>query len=585
MRAAKVMDFGAQMASAARLAATFPQVGQDLRNRYRVVLLDEYQDTGHAQRVALSALFGGGVDDGLALTAVGDPIQSIYGWRGASATNLPRFMHRLPAIRRHPRAGAGAADQLAQPAAGTARRQRHFGGGAAALGCGARAALAPGRPARHRPLRVASRCAGRTRVDRRPPARALPASPGRGRQPADRRGAGAPQRRRRTHRRCACAPAESRSRSSAWPGCCRSPRSPTWWPCCGWSPTRRPARRRCGCWPVRDGGSVAGISPRCGGARWRLAGEQRRARRPRPSRSRWRPVPTPTPRVWPTRSATPARPSSYSAAGYRRISALAGEMQRAARPPRSFPARPGRRGAPRAGRRLRSPGRSTAALPRAGPAPSISTRSPTWSPATPNAQPPASRTCLRRRRCWACWPTWTRPRWSRTVCRRPSWRSPGTGSRCSPCMPPKVWSGRWWRWRTCRAEYFRRPRRGAAGLPMPPSCRRCCAATAPRRARLGVPVLDTSDVTNRKQLSDKISEHRRQLDQRRIDEERRLLYVGITRAEDTLLVSGHHWGRHRDQTAWPVGFPVRTQGRHRPFGRGRRSLRGGGTVGAGARRR
>jgi DNA helicase-2/ATP-dependent DNA helicase PcrA len=55
------------------------------------VLLDEYQDTGHAQRVALSALFGGGVDDELALTAVGDPIQSIYGWRGASATNLPRF--------------------------------------------------------------------------------------------------------------------------------------------------------------------------------------------------------------------------------------------------------------------------------------------------------------------------------------------------------------------------------------------------------------------------------------------------------------------------------------------------------------
>ena len=96
MRAAKVMDFGVQMSSAARLAAAFPQVGQDLRNRYRVVLLDEYQDTGHAQRVALSALFGGGVDDGLALTAVGDPIQSIYGWRGASATNLPRFTTDFP---------------------------------------------------------------------------------------------------------------------------------------------------------------------------------------------------------------------------------------------------------------------------------------------------------------------------------------------------------------------------------------------------------------------------------------------------------------------------------------------------------
>ena len=96
MRAERVMDFGMQMASAARLASTFPQVGAQLRQRYRVVLLDEYQDTGHAQRVALSSLFGGGADDELALTAVGDPIQSIYGWRGASATNLPRFTTDFP---------------------------------------------------------------------------------------------------------------------------------------------------------------------------------------------------------------------------------------------------------------------------------------------------------------------------------------------------------------------------------------------------------------------------------------------------------------------------------------------------------
>lgn len=96
MRELKVMDFGMQMAAAARLAEAFPQVGEQLRNRYRVVLLDEYQDTGHAQRVLLSALFGGGADDELALTAVGDPIQSIYGWRGASATNLPAFTTDFP---------------------------------------------------------------------------------------------------------------------------------------------------------------------------------------------------------------------------------------------------------------------------------------------------------------------------------------------------------------------------------------------------------------------------------------------------------------------------------------------------------
>ena len=96
MRAEKVMDFGGQMASAARLVSAVPQVGEQLRSRYRVVLLDEYQDTGYAQRVLLSSLFGGGVDEELALTAVGDPIQSIYGWRGASATNLPRFTTDFP---------------------------------------------------------------------------------------------------------------------------------------------------------------------------------------------------------------------------------------------------------------------------------------------------------------------------------------------------------------------------------------------------------------------------------------------------------------------------------------------------------
>ena len=96
MREERVVDFGTQMSAAARLASQFPQVGEQLRQRYRLVLLDEYQDTGHAQRVALTSLFGNGVDDGLALTAVGDPIQSIYGWRGASATNLPRFTTDFP---------------------------------------------------------------------------------------------------------------------------------------------------------------------------------------------------------------------------------------------------------------------------------------------------------------------------------------------------------------------------------------------------------------------------------------------------------------------------------------------------------
>ncbi|UGT64045.1 ATP-dependent helicase [Nocardia asteroides] len=103
LRKRGALDFGSQMSLAARLAAEHPEVGAAERDRFRLVLLDEYQDTGHAQRILLAALFGG---DGpqreadrlpLAVTAVGDPMQSIYGWRGASAANLPRFTTDFPA--------------------------------------------------------------------------------------------------------------------------------------------------------------------------------------------------------------------------------------------------------------------------------------------------------------------------------------------------------------------------------------------------------------------------------------------------------------------------------------------------------
>ncbi|MDQ2627638.1 MAG: PD-(D/E)XK nuclease family protein, partial [Actinomycetota bacterium] len=70
----------------------------------------------------------------------------------------------------------------------------------------------------------------------------------------------------------------------------------------------------------------------------------------------------------------------------------------------------------------------------------------------------------------------------------------------------------------------------------------------------GVPVLDTAAVTDRKQLSDTITGHLRRLDQRRVDEERRLLYVAVTRAEDTLLVSGHHWGAGETKPRGPSEF-------------------------------
>ncbi len=90
--AREVMDYGDQMALAARIAARHPEVGAAERARYHVVLLDEYQDTSHAQLVLLRALFGGGHP----VTAVGDPCQSIYGWRGATAGNLRRFATDFP---------------------------------------------------------------------------------------------------------------------------------------------------------------------------------------------------------------------------------------------------------------------------------------------------------------------------------------------------------------------------------------------------------------------------------------------------------------------------------------------------------
>lgn len=92
LRERGAMDFAEQMSLAARLARDVPLVGQQERERFRAVLLDEFQDTSEAQLVLLEALFA---VPGLPVTAVGDPNQSIYGWRGASATTLQRFRERF----------------------------------------------------------------------------------------------------------------------------------------------------------------------------------------------------------------------------------------------------------------------------------------------------------------------------------------------------------------------------------------------------------------------------------------------------------------------------------------------------------
>lgn len=96
-----LMDFSDQIALGARLAQEQPEVGAIERGRFKVVMLDEYQDTSVAQATMLSRLFSGPTETtgrGHPVTAVGDPNQAIYGWRGASVSNILNFSDTFPAV-------------------------------------------------------------------------------------------------------------------------------------------------------------------------------------------------------------------------------------------------------------------------------------------------------------------------------------------------------------------------------------------------------------------------------------------------------------------------------------------------------
>lgn len=121
-----VIDFSDQVAGALEAVRAHPAVAADLRERYRVVLLDEYQDTSVVQTDLLAALFAQ-----TPVMAVGDPHQSIYGWRGASAGNLGGFASAFGAggetrtfslmtSWRNSRRVLDAANALLQPLAATA---------------------------------------------------------------------------------------------------------------------------------------------------------------------------------------------------------------------------------------------------------------------------------------------------------------------------------------------------------------------------------------------------------------------------------------------------------------------------------
>lgn len=106
-----VMDFGDLLRHAARIASEVTAAGEQERARFPVVLLDEFQDTSHAQMRIFAGLFGprGPEDDaaglGHCVTAVGDPHQSIYGFRGASAGQLFAFPHAFPRLETGPDGG------------------------------------------------------------------------------------------------------------------------------------------------------------------------------------------------------------------------------------------------------------------------------------------------------------------------------------------------------------------------------------------------------------------------------------------------------------------------------------------------
>ena len=95
----QVLDFGDLMRFAARIAEADPAIREGERDRFKVVLLDEFQDTSHAQMRLFSSIYGADEAAGIPahpVMAVGDPKQSIYGFRGASDGQMFSFYRHFP---------------------------------------------------------------------------------------------------------------------------------------------------------------------------------------------------------------------------------------------------------------------------------------------------------------------------------------------------------------------------------------------------------------------------------------------------------------------------------------------------------
>src|SRR6202790_2470323 len=99
LRAANALDFDDLIGETVAVLQAFPQIAQYYRRRFRHILVDEYQDTNHAQYVLVRELVGRETEDGVApaeLCVVGDADQSIYAFRGATIRNIEDFERDYP---------------------------------------------------------------------------------------------------------------------------------------------------------------------------------------------------------------------------------------------------------------------------------------------------------------------------------------------------------------------------------------------------------------------------------------------------------------------------------------------------------
>ena len=95
LRQSNALDFDDLIGEVVRIFKQHPEVTEYYRRRFRHVLVDEYQDTNHAQYVLIRTLVGDG-PDAPELAVVGDSDQSIYAFRGATIRNIEEFERDYP---------------------------------------------------------------------------------------------------------------------------------------------------------------------------------------------------------------------------------------------------------------------------------------------------------------------------------------------------------------------------------------------------------------------------------------------------------------------------------------------------------